>query len=152
MRLIKIQIEEQQNQRVLKLKNEYQINICDRWKILEEGKIVLMTTQVIHDSFVRKYSAISGLEPDFLRKLAPECLVQRAAVVVVGIQLSGKFQDGCTVIACQGCVDLGDHLRGGQRVIHVWAGRVEKRCDRSPQQNTRRGCRGRATLEFQSLQ
>lgn len=38
-------------------------------KILEEGRVVVMSSPVILNSFLRKYSAISGLEPDFLKKL-----------------------------------------------------------------------------------
>lgn len=38
-------------------------------KILEEGRITLYTTDVIKNSFMRKYSAISGLEEEFLDKL-----------------------------------------------------------------------------------
>ena len=52
-------------------------------KILEEGKVVLMTTEVILDSFIRKYSAISGLDAQFLRKLfvfRPVLAGQRTAV------------------------------------------------------------------------
>ena len=52
-------------------------------KILEEGKVVLMTTEVILDSFIRKYSAISGLDAQFLRKLfvfRPVLVGQRTAV------------------------------------------------------------------------
>ena len=52
-------------------------------KILEEGKVVLMTTEVILDSFIRKYSAISGLDAAFLRKLfvfRPVLAGQRTAV------------------------------------------------------------------------
>ncbi|GMH51969.1 hypothetical protein TL16_g01128 [Triparma laevis f. inornata] len=37
-------------------------------KILQEGRITLMTTQTIHDSFIRKYAALSGLDPQLLRK------------------------------------------------------------------------------------
>jgi CRP-like cAMP-binding protein len=38
-------------------------------KILEEGKVMLYTTPVILGSFLRKYSAISGLAPEFLEQL-----------------------------------------------------------------------------------
>eukprot|EP00457_Paulinella_chromatophora_P000795 gb/GEZN01000795.1/.p1 GENE.gb/GEZN01000795.1/~~gb/GEZN01000795.1/.p1 ORF type:complete len:1074 (-),score=181.42 gb/GEZN01000795.1/:218-3439(-) len=38
-------------------------------KILEEGRVVLMTTPVILNSFLRKYNAISGLDIAILRKL-----------------------------------------------------------------------------------
>eukprot|EP00462_Mataza_sp_D1_P019112 CAMPEP_0175137714 /NCGR_PEP_ID=MMETSP0087-20121206/9959_1 /TAXON_ID=136419 /ORGANISM="Unknown Unknown, Strain D1" /LENGTH=874 /DNA_ID=CAMNT_0016420561 /DNA_START=311 /DNA_END=2935 /DNA_ORIENTATION=- len=38
-------------------------------KILEEGRITLFTTEVIMGSFLRKYSAISGLDIPFLQKL-----------------------------------------------------------------------------------
>ena len=37
-------------------------------KILQEGRITLMTTQTIHDSFLRKYAALSGLDPKLLQK------------------------------------------------------------------------------------
>ena len=52
-------------------------------KILEEGKVVLMTTEVILSSFLRKYAAISGLDVAFLRKLfvfRPVLVGQRTAV------------------------------------------------------------------------
>eukprot|EP00808_Paulinella_micropora_P015650 g36229.t1 len=38
-------------------------------KILEEGRVVVMTTQIIMDSFLRKYSAVSGRPVEWLRKL-----------------------------------------------------------------------------------
>jgi hypothetical protein len=38
-------------------------------QILEEGRVVLITTELILGSFLRKYSAISGLSTDFLKKL-----------------------------------------------------------------------------------
>lgn len=38
-------------------------------KILEEGRVVVMTSDVILASFLKKYSAISGLKEEFLRKL-----------------------------------------------------------------------------------
>jgi len=37
-------------------------------KILQEGRITLMTTKTIHDSFLRKYAALSGLDPLLLSK------------------------------------------------------------------------------------
>jgi CRP-like cAMP-binding protein len=37
-------------------------------KILEEGRIVVYTTPTILGSFLRKYSALSGLDEDFLRR------------------------------------------------------------------------------------
>ena len=37
-------------------------------KILQEGRITLMTTQTIHDSFLRKYAALSSLDPKLLQK------------------------------------------------------------------------------------
>lgn len=37
-------------------------------KILEEGRIVVYTSAVIIGSFLRKYSALSGLDEDFLRR------------------------------------------------------------------------------------
>ncbi|MEZ0230899.1 MAG: cAMP/cGMP-dependent 3',5'-cyclic-AMP/GMP phosphodiesterase [Planctomycetota bacterium] len=37
-------------------------------KILEEGRIVVYTTPTILGSFLRKYSALAGLEEDFLRR------------------------------------------------------------------------------------
>ncbi len=37
-------------------------------KILEEGRIVVYTTPTILSSFLRKYSALSGLDEDFLRR------------------------------------------------------------------------------------
>jgi len=52
-------------------------------KILEEGKVTVMTTEVILNSFIRKYSAIAGLEQDFLRKLfsfRPAVVGQKMAV------------------------------------------------------------------------
>ncbi len=44
---------------------------CVVWciQILEEGRVVLITTELILGSFLRKYSAISGLSTDFLKKL-----------------------------------------------------------------------------------
>ncbi len=38
-------------------------------KILEEGRVVLITTEIILGSFLRKYAAISGLSTDFLKRL-----------------------------------------------------------------------------------
>mmetsp|Transcript_17493 Transcript_17493/g.31391 ORF Transcript_17493/g.31391 Transcript_17493/m.31391 type:complete len:881 (+) Transcript_17493:502-3144(+) len=38
-------------------------------KILEEHLVTLVTTPIIMDSFVRKYSAVSGFSTDFLKKL-----------------------------------------------------------------------------------
>lgn len=37
-------------------------------KVLEEGRIVVYTTPTIVGSFLRKYSALSGLDEDFLRR------------------------------------------------------------------------------------
>jgi len=37
-------------------------------KILEEGRVVVYTSAVILGSFLRKYSALSGLDEDFLRR------------------------------------------------------------------------------------
>jgi CRP-like cAMP-binding protein/glyoxylase-like metal-dependent hydrolase (beta-lactamase superfamily II) len=37
-------------------------------KVLEEGRVVLYTTPVVLGSFLRKYSALSGLDEDFLRR------------------------------------------------------------------------------------
>jgi CRP-like cAMP-binding protein/glyoxylase-like metal-dependent hydrolase (beta-lactamase superfamily II) len=52
-------------------------------KILEEGRVVLYTTPVIKESFLRKYAAISGLEAAFLEKLFvfhPVVIGQRISV------------------------------------------------------------------------
>lgn len=38
-------------------------------KILTEGRITLLTTKTIMGSFLRKYSALSGLDPDFLQRI-----------------------------------------------------------------------------------
>ncbi|MCO5170237.1 MAG: cyclic nucleotide-binding domain-containing protein [Planctomycetes bacterium] len=38
-------------------------------KVLEEGRVVLYTSPTILGSFLRKYSALSGLDEDFLRRL-----------------------------------------------------------------------------------
>lgn len=54
-------------------------------KILEEGRITLYTTEVIKDSFLRKYSAISGLDTGFLEKL----FVFRDCVIGEPIYLHG---------------------------------------------------------------
>lgn len=70
-------------------------------KILEEGKVVLYTTRVIKDSFMRKYSAISGLDEGFLGKLF------EFREVVVGERINvygGKLQFHCALhsIPCVG--------------------------------------------------
>lgn len=52
-------------------------------KILEEGKVVVITSEVVMNSFITKYSAISGLEESFLRKLfvfRPAQIGQKIAV------------------------------------------------------------------------
>lgn len=38
-------------------------------KILQEGKVTLMTTPTIFGSFIRKYSGLSGLDEDFLKSV-----------------------------------------------------------------------------------
>lgn len=38
-------------------------------KILQEGRVALITTKTIYHSFLRKYSALSGFEEDFLKRV-----------------------------------------------------------------------------------
>lgn len=37
-------------------------------KILCEKRIVVMTTKTIYESFIRKYSALSGIDDNFLKR------------------------------------------------------------------------------------
>ncbi len=45
-------------------------------KILKEGRITLMTTQTVFDSFIRKYSIISGFAEEFLLRLFESRIVK----------------------------------------------------------------------------
>ncbi|KAE8913820.1 hypothetical protein PF005_g11948 [Phytophthora fragariae] len=45
-------------------------------KILQEGRVALITTDTIYRSFLRKYSALSGFEPSFLERVLDHRLVR----------------------------------------------------------------------------
>ncbi|KAL3662879.1 hypothetical protein V7S43_012280 [Phytophthora oleae] len=45
-------------------------------KILQEGRVALITTDTIYRSFLRKYSALSGFEPNFLERVLDHRLVR----------------------------------------------------------------------------
>ncbi|TMW67334.1 hypothetical protein Poli38472_012450 [Pythium oligandrum] len=45
-------------------------------KILQEGRVALITTNTIYRSFLRKYSALSGFDPDFLKRVLDHRLVR----------------------------------------------------------------------------
>ncbi|RLN59361.1 hypothetical protein BBJ28_00005341 [Nothophytophthora sp. Chile5] len=45
-------------------------------KILQEGRVALITTDTIYRSFLRKYSALSGFDPNFLERVLDHRLVR----------------------------------------------------------------------------
>lgn len=45
-------------------------------KILQEGRVALITTNTIYRSFLRKYSALSGFDEDFLKRVLDHRLVR----------------------------------------------------------------------------
>ncbi|KAJ0397474.1 hypothetical protein P43SY_006158 [Pythium insidiosum] len=45
-------------------------------KILQEGRVALITTNTIYRSFLRKYSALSGFDQDFLKRVLDHRLVR----------------------------------------------------------------------------
>lgn len=70
-------------------------------KILESGRITLYTTRIIANSFLRKYSAISGMSEDFLQEL----FSLRTVVVGEPIYITGghfKFFYSLHTIPCIG--------------------------------------------------
>ena len=77
-------------------------------KILNEGRITMMTTKTIHDSFLRKYSALSGLD----YKLLSESFHFRPVKIVEDIKMRGgtfRFFYSLHAIPCVGFeVFLGD--------------------------------------------
>ena len=69
----------------------------------------------------------------------------------MGIQLRGKSKHRGAIVARQCGIDLGNHLRGRERIINVRVGGVQQRCHPSSEQDPGRGWSSRTTLEAQSL-
>lgn len=70
-------------------------------KILEESQVTLMTTPTIMGSFIKKYSALTGLTEDFLRRL----FIFRPVVLAEPIRLNGgeiRFFYSIHTIPCIG--------------------------------------------------
>ena len=51
-------------------------------KLLQEGKVTLITTPTIFESFCRKYSALSGLDINFLKQVGSYCILQKQHVTL----------------------------------------------------------------------
>src|ERR1051325_9287689 len=77
--------------------------------------------------------------------------MQRTTQVVVSIQLRGKSQHCVTVATCQRGVDIGNYFGSRERIVHIWAGRIEQCRNSGSEQNPRRGCSTGAALEVQCL-
>jgi hypothetical protein len=76
-------------------------------------------------------------------------LVEWTTKVVVRIQLGGKRQHGTTILGRKRCIDLCNHLRSGERIIDIRAGRVKQCCNSRAEKNTCRGVSAGAALIVQ---
>ena len=103
--------------------------------------------KLITNGGVLEDSAIFYLEIK-LRK----ALRQRTNQIVIFIQLSSKPKHRVAIVTCQGCVNLGDHLRGGEWIINTRAGRVEQGSYSGAEQASCGTCLSGATLVIQCIQ
>jgi CRP-like cAMP-binding protein len=98
-------------------------------KILQEGRVSLITTNTIYHSFLRKYSALSGFEEDFLKRVLdfrrvrihdPTIIIRGAefyffyslhSIPCVGFQV--KYGDKKIVFS-------GDHLNDADKIKQLY--------------------------------
>ncbi|GMF47428.1 unnamed protein product [Phytophthora fragariaefolia] len=96
-------------------------------KILQEGRVALITTNTIYRSFLRKYSALSGFEPSFLERVLDHRLVRINDVTQIrGAEF--RFFYSLHSIPCVGfevtygdkkIAFSGDHLNDVDRILQL---------------------------------
>ncbi|EGZ11691.1 hypothetical protein PHYSODRAFT_515964 [Phytophthora sojae] len=96
-------------------------------KILQEGRVALITTDTIYRSFLRKYSALSGFEPSFLERVLDHRLVRINDVTQIrGAEF--RFFYSLHSIPCVGfevtygdkkIAFSGDHLNDVEKILQL---------------------------------
>ncbi|KAF4321008.1 hypothetical protein BBO99_00005237 [Phytophthora kernoviae] len=96
-------------------------------KILQEGRVALITTDTIYQSFLRKYSALSGFAPSFLERVLDHRLVRiNDATQIRGAEF--RFFYSLHSIPCVGfevtygdkkIAFSGDHLNDVERILQL---------------------------------
>lgn len=82
-------------------------------KILEEGRVQLMTTLVVKNSFIRKYAAISGLKAEYLEEL----FYFREVIVGEPINVYGGILEFFYSLHTIPCVGFSAHC-GGKSMVY----------------------------------
>lgn len=108
-------------------------------KILQEGRVALITTNTIYRSFLRKYSALSGFDEDFLKRVLDHRLVRiNDPHTIRGAEF--RFFYSLHSIPCVGfevtygdkkIVFSGDHLNDVDKIkqLHQDGVLSQSRCD-----------------------
>lgn len=108
-------------------------------KILQEGRVALITTHTIYRSFLRKYSALSGFDEEFLKRVLDHRLVRiNDPITIRGAEF--RFFYSLHSIPCVGfevrygdkrIVFSGDHLNDVDKIqqLHQEGVLSKHRCD-----------------------